>query len=119
MPVRRETKISSVLMWQQKQPHNSRTEATMLPAPSPPMVNGLLLTLCEITTRLIYLSCGQMDRACGRLPMTPSQTGSHTGSRRYSFAPTGSRPCGVLCKTRRSQTAFEQTVIIEEAICED
>src|SRR5512138_1771739 len=49
--------------------------------PSPPMVSGSPSTLCEITIRLIYLSCVRMDRICDRLPAIPNRTGNRNGSR--------------------------------------
>src|SRR5687767_15518245 len=83
MLAHREIKISFASTWRHRPQPSSQMEATMPPVPTHPMVNGLPLTLCEITIRLIYLSCAQTDRACSRLPIAPNRTGSLIGSRSY------------------------------------
>ncbi len=64
-------------------PRSLLMAVTTPPVPSRLTVSGSHLTLCEITIRLIYLSCAQMDRACARSPPTPNRTGSRTGSRKF------------------------------------
>src|SRR5215216_4088544 len=72
-------------MWMQKLPSSSPVAAITRLPPSPPMVSGLPSTLCEITIRLIYLSCARTDRMCGRLPQIPTQTGNRNGNRRQQL----------------------------------
>jgi len=74
-------RISSSSMSMERRLPRSRTEAIMPPVRFRPTVNGLPSIRCGITIRLIYLSCVQMDRTCGRSPITLNLTGSRTGNR--------------------------------------